>query len=127
MTKPSIRNQAEIEQRVCDLVTRLAAEFDLSWVTLHNRFDPTIGDDRVLCTTTCDWEYRQASFTWSLIQLASTEDEELELIAIHEIVHVLNAPVWESLTPKEQNRLGKLNELSTENITRVIAALMKKQ
>lgn len=125
MTKSSIRDQAAIEQRVNDLITRLSADFDLAWITLHNRFDPK-NEDRILCTTLCDWEYRQASFTWSLPQLAIISDEDLEVVAIHEIVHVLNAPVWESLTPKEQDRLGKLNELATENVTRVIAHLISK-
>ena len=119
-----IRDQSIIEDRVTALITRLSADFDLGWVTIHNRFDPKT-DDRVICATLCDWEYRQASFTWSLPQLAIISDEDLELCAIHEIVHVLNASVWESLTPKEQDRLGKLNEYSTENISRVIAHLYK--
>jgi len=121
-----IRDQDKIEQRVNDLTDRLARDFDLGWMTFKNSFDSAIDGDRIVCQTFCDWEYRQATFKWNTHQLSSMQDDELELTAIHEMVHCLNAVLWESLPPKRQNNMTKLNELSVENITRVIAHLYRK-
>lgn len=125
MAKSGIRNQEKIEQRVNDLVERLVTDFDLSWIIFKNSFDPAIDGDRVVCQTFCDWEYRQATFKWNTHQLSSMTDEDVEVTAVHEIVHVLNVCLWESLPDKYQNSHNKLNELATENVARLISHLYK--
>lgn len=125
MAKQSgIRDQDELERRVCDMVETVAAAMDLGWLKITNGFH-TDAEDRIICQTVADWEYRQSSLKWSLVQLATLTDEDLLLTIIHELVHCLNAPVWESLSSKEQGRLEKLNELATENCARAIAHLYK--
>ena len=123
----AIRDQAKIELRINALTVRLAADFDLGWMTFKNSFDPSIDGDRIVCQTFCDWEYRQATFKWNAHQLASMSDAEVEETAIHEIVHCLNACLWESLPDKYQNSHNKLNELATENISRLITHLYKEK
>ncbi len=122
-----IRNQAEIESRINAIVTRLVADFDLAWMTFKNTFDPAIDGDRIVCQTFCDWEYRQASFKWNAHQVASMHDDEIEATAIHELVHCLNACLWESLPERYQNSHNKLNELATENVARLITHLYKEK
>ncbi len=54
-------------------------------------------------------------------------DEEVEQTAIHELVHCMNACLWESLPDKYQNSHSKLNELATENVARLITHLYKEK
>jgi predicted protein tyrosine phosphatase len=121
-----VRNQAALEQRVNKVVQSFVDLFDLGWVRIINKFDPRVDGDRVICETVPDWEYRQATFIWNLHQVASLPDEKLDTTVIHEIVHVLNAPLFESLTPATQEKLAKLNELSVENVCRVIEFILTK-
>ncbi len=120
-----LRNQDDTEARVTALVARLVRDFDLGWMTFRNSFDPRIDGDRVVCDTACDFEYRQATFVWNSHQVATMLDDELEQTAIHEVVHCLNAALWESLSENQKNKLSKLNELATENVARVIIHLYK--
>ena len=122
----TIRNQAELEKRINTLIERLATDFDLGWMTFKNSFDPAIDGDRIVCQTFCDWEYRQSTFKWNAHQLSSMHDDEIELTAIHEMVHCLNAVLWESLPDKYQNSLSKHNELATENMARLSTHLYKR-
>jgi hypothetical protein len=125
MSKSHIRDQDEIEQRIRDLMDRLVEQMDIGWLKVTNAFD-TGTEDRVICTTVCDWEYRQASFKWSLVQAATMTDADLQLAAVHELVHCLNASIWLSMSPKQQDRYAKLNELATENVARCISHLLSK-
>jgi len=124
--KASIKDQEAIEQRVMAVMDDLIEQFKLDWWRVRVRFDPRIdGDERVVCDTTADWEYRQVGFVWSLFQLPSLTDEELHAIAVHEIVHMLMSPIWNELSEPQQTRLHKNNELATENIARVISHVLK--
>ncbi len=121
----TIFNQTAIERRVNDCVTRLTHDFDLGWMKFTNAFDSRADGDRIVCETICDFEYRQATFRWNYHLVSTMDDDDLEETAVHEIVHCLNAPTWESLPGKYQSSLAKLNELSTENLSRVITHLYK--
>ena len=126
MTASSIRDQNLLEERVTTLMDRLVKDLDLGWLRVTNKFDPcNLDTDRVLCETKADWEYRSATLLWNLHQVASTPDEYLEATAIHELVHALNSPIWESLTGPQQEKLQPLNELATENVARVIHHLLE--
>jgi hypothetical protein len=126
MSKSPIRDQELLEARCIAVVERIAEELDLGWLKIVNSFDPRNSEDRVVCECKSDWEYRQCSLLWNLHQVASTTDEDLEEIAVHELVHGLNDPVWGSLSGAQQEKLGRLNELATENVARVILHLLKK-
>lgn len=119
-----IRNQAKIEHNLRTITEQLAEQLELGWVKLSMSFDTGHSEDRVLCQCFCDWEYRQATIRWNVRQASSCTDDELKETALHELIHILNAPVWESMTELEQERLYKLNELATENVTRAILAIL---
>lgn len=120
-----IRDQELHEARCTLIVERIAYELDLQWLRITNRFDMCTDEpDRTVCETIADWEYRQVTFAWNIVQVAAAEDAELEQVATHELCHALIAPLWESLTPPQQGKLTKLNELATENVARVITHLL---
>lgn len=121
-----IRGQGAEERRIEAVVRSLARRLDLGWLHIANKYLPAALEDdaRVACVAKADWEYRQVSLRWCLPVTMPLDKSRLTAVALHELVHALNAPVWESLTEKEQERLYKLNELSTENVTRALLALL---
>lgn len=112
--------------RATAIVEEIVNRFDLGWMQWVVAFDPKAQDDnRVLCQTICDWYYRQTTLLFNLPTLASTTDAQLRGVVIHEIVHALIAPLFTSLTEAVQERLHDVNELSTENVSRVLEHLLK--
>ncbi|MDE3023764.1 MAG: hypothetical protein KGI54_18265, partial [Pseudomonadota bacterium] len=106
-------------------VDELLQRFEMQWTTIINRFNTSLEADRVVCATMADWEYRQASLNWNLPLVATFTDDELKAVAVHELVHVLTAPIWESIpTGRTRDNLFRLNELATENVSRVLLALL---
>jgi hypothetical protein len=122
----TIRDQGKVEQRIIRAVAAMCDEFDLGWLKVKNKFDARSDADRVICETVADWEYRQTTFVWSLHMVAALPDEELDATIMHELVHVLIAPLWSSLTVPVQEKLHHHNELSVENVCRVIEYILAK-
>lgn len=114
----------DTEARIGLVVDRWVKRLDISWLAVTNRFTLTDGDsdDRVACLAIPDWQYRQVTLRWNVVQTAGMEDDELEKTVVHELVHALIAPLFDELPDKEQTRLAKLNELATENVARAILA-----
>lgn len=75
-------------------------------------------DERVLAETLADWEYLQAKIDWNLDFSMACSKQKIALTAVHELVHVLHAPMEGLLKDKH----SKLGELSTENVARAILA-----
>lgn len=120
-----IKDQEQIEQRILNLMDFLSLRFDIGYLKLNNSFSSKAQDaDRIVCETLCDWEYRQATFVWNLHQVASMPDKALRDFAVHEIIHVLIAPLFNELPVTQQNKLAKNHELATENVARVISFVM---
>jgi hypothetical protein len=99
----------------------------MDWLTIKHKFDDRIDGDRVIAETIADWEYRQATIRWNLPTVACLSDAELDDTIVHEYVHVLNAPLYESLPETLKDRLAKHNEFSTENVARAIMAARVRQ
>ena len=121
------------------IVGRLQHRLNMDgWWTITHRYleghdgDETVDDDGeksiygTTAITTASWEYRTATIRWFMPVAALQSDEELELTAIHELVHVLLWPIYEVL-PGEQKYKGidKLNEYTTECIARVIHSALR--
>jgi hypothetical protein len=121
------KQQAAVVRRIQNICETLEQEFGLDgWCQITHRYDTgmdgdTSDDDGVNQTTACtttQWQYRQAQIRWYLPMAATTSDESLELIAIHEYVHVLLDPIYSVLPTKPG--IDKLNEYVTECLCRVI-------
>lgn len=115
-----MRDQALNEARVRALAERVQADLGLGWCSIEHRFTTVFSADRILAEAEVDWEYRQASIAWNLQAVAVIDDAELLATMVHELVHVMIAPLWESLPDKIQAQTSKLMELSTENVSRSI-------
>ena len=89
-----------------DRVTKLIAKLAPIWQTRlgldhwdiqHTHIDTYFGDDsgqdhKVTATTHAQWQYMDANIKWYLPSAVRHNDEALEKILIHELVHVLLAP-----------------------------------
>lgn len=119
------------QERAEEAIRQAAYDMGLpGWLYITVAFDPKHADGedgRVACTTTCDWEYRQVSFLWNLPIVATLTEQDLHDTALHELVHALIAPLWDCVREEDQENkhIGKLNELATENVTRVIRHIME--
>ena len=113
--------QAEQEQRILSIAAIIETEMDLGWLDIVHKFDPRSGDERVICETHPDWEYRQASLLWNIECCAARTDEELTDTMIHELVHVLIDPLWSVACKVKGAR--RLNEFSVECVARAISAV----
>ena len=121
----AIRGQAKLEKRITALVEHLIDLMELHWLEIQIRFDQANGPDSPVCGTQCDWQYRRAVMSWNLPEACSLQDDELELVAIHELCHPLIDPVWDAHPEKDSEPVKKVGELSVENVARVVQALLK--
>lgn len=64
--------------------------------------------------TSSQWQYRKAGIAWHLDVIAQMTDEDLELLVIHEFVHVLSSSWANAKTAAEQER----KEFATECLAR---------
>jgi hypothetical protein len=62
-------------------------DWDISWE--YNREPPD--KEREIAHCAVDWEYEQATVTWSITELLNDEcdDEKLERIVVHELAHII--------------------------------------
>jgi|SRR5579863_2319099 len=124
-------HQADARKRVLKITKALEAELGLDgWLDIKHIFDPgydgdtTIDTDgspsvyRTTAITTAQWKYRYATIRWYLPTAAQQDDDTLALIAIHEYIHVLLAPLT---SPHHKSMAADLEEFVTESIARVIA------
>lgn len=112
------------------------------WDIQHTHIDTYYGDDngqdhKVTATTHAQWQYMDANIKWYLPSAVRHDNETLEKILVHELVHVLLAPeqalidteITHSSThgqysETQTNALVERNyehiELSTEMVTKAL-------
>lgn len=126
-----MRNENAEKKRVEDLVSYVTQRLDLGWCEVHVRFsvkldgaDDDASHPRVAAVCQPDWEYRQASIVVYPAETAVMTDDEVFKMVVHELCHVLIAPLWSEVSAKDGERLGKHNELACENVARALLAAM---
>lgn len=118
LTRKQVQDQ--VEHRILAIAGQIETEMDLGWQTIVHKFDPRVGDDRIVCETSVDWQYRQTSCLWNVELCAGRTDDELVETMVHEFVHILIAPLWEAVGKKKHELV---NEFSVENVARAILAV----
>jgi hypothetical protein len=73
----------------------------------------------IIADTSAEWEYRSATIRWYLGRTATLADTDLEITAIHELSHVLLAPMESHV----KNRYTEQAEFAVENTARLIKRL----
>lgn len=85
---------------------------------------PNADDIRTTASATSSWEYRFATLTFYMPKIAELDDEELEDVLVHEIAHLLVAPItatWRGM-PEDQLRVTyrQLEESTVANMASVL-------
>ena len=117
-----MKGEALEQARITSMMDELLEEFALYWVQVVYKFSTKTVGDRVAAETTTDWEYRQASIEFCLPVTILETDLELRRICVHELVHVLAAPM--EMQVKDKPLSNKLCELAVENLTRALLEVM---
>lgn len=74
-------------------------QVDLAYCRTRDEFEPgdTDNPDGVLPAAKChtDWRYGHSTITWVLPEIADMDDEKLELVFLHELMHIfVNEMRW---------------------------------
>lgn len=87
---------------------------DLGFITVKNYFS----DEEVEHTAevVTNWEYREAAIVWYTMHAKDLTQNELDAAAVHELGHILVAPMSDHLPGKHH----KLEEFVVESIARAI-------
>jgi hypothetical protein len=112
----------ELRTRIYAIVNEWLDLLEMRWlhITVSCSDSEHPDDSYTAADTDAKWEYRQAKITFYLPSIANHDDEDLEGIIVHELVHVLLAPM-ESLRKDSET---KQCELAVENTARALIAAM---
>jgi hypothetical protein len=119
-----VRGEEAEKARIEAITDEVLEELAMHWVTIRHRFTTANGEDRVLAETEPDWEYRQASIEWNLGLTLARTDLELRRDIVHELVHVLVAPMEQLIQVGPKSLKVKLCEAAVENVTRAILEVL---
>jgi hypothetical protein len=106
-------NKKEI-QRVERTVSRWQTVMGLGGVTLSNYFSDE--ESSSIAEVVTAWEYQQAGIIWFSQNVIELSQQELDEAAVHELGHILVAPMSDHL-PEEHH---KLEEFTVTAITKAI-------
>ena len=87
---------------------------DLGFVAIQNEFSDEASDNIAQVVT--NWEYREAAIIWYNEQCKDLTPDEVDRAAVHELSHILVAPMSDYLP----NKHHKLEEFTVESIARAI-------
>jgi hypothetical protein len=117
-----MKGQKFQEKRCKAMVEDWADRLGISaWCLINVRFSTDIDGERITAECTPDWEYEQAGIKFNLPTCAVMSDERLEAAVVHELVHILTAPMEQKLRKRD----ALLGELSVEKITKAIIRAAK--
>lgn len=110
-----------IQERIAEIAARWERMIDLPGIDITHVYVNSTNDDDVdtAATTSTAWIYRQAEIKWYLTACAGMDDEGLELVVIHELVHVLLATLKDRLKAGSDEHC----EHATENVARALLAV----
>jgi len=103
------REKLRIERRV----HHWQAVMDLGFITVHNFFSDE--DPEQTAEVLTNWEYREAAIVWYAKANGMTQ-EEVDEVVVHELGHVIVAPMSDHLP----NKHHKLEEFVVSSLTKAI-------
>lgn len=103
------------KKRLAKLADELVKPLGFGWFTLDMQYDRQL--DRTMpdtiARTYCQPEYMMATIVWYMPEVANQNDEELRHVFIHELCHILTAPL--AANPNDSTK-----EQATELVARTI-------
>jgi hypothetical protein len=100
-------------------VARWQTVMDLGFITVHNYFSDE--DPAQTAEVITNWEYREAAIMWYAKARQLTQ-EELDQCVVHELGHIIVAPMSDHLPAKHI----KLEEFCVESIARAVLGAYRK-
>lgn len=101
---------AEVRERIRNIVTRWITPMGLNWWDVEVKFvyQAPLADSSFLTIARADveWEYKLASITFYVPEMVDMEDKELEEIVVHEMVHILVAPIQQDDGNQQMTEFG---------------------
>jgi hypothetical protein len=94
-------------------VSRWQTAMNLGFITVENYFSDE--DPMQIAEVITNWEYREAAIVWYAKASGLTQDE-LDQCAVHELGHIIVAPMSDHLP----NKHHKLEEFVVESIAKAI-------
>lgn len=117
----ALRTKERIVAVVDEWTARLGIE-QLGFIVNHRFVNDYASDDlgpTTVAETKGDWEYRNFGVVWYLGSAARLDDDGLIGVFVHEICHVLLAPMEQNVPDK----YAKLCEFAIESVTRAMRNL----
>lgn len=104
--------------RVCAAFDEWVVLLKLDWIgiTLVRNDGAHAENEDVAADTTAKWQYRQAMIRAYLSAMATSTDEEIENIIVHELAHILVNPMEDKVPSKHEDQC----ELAVENVARAL-------
>lgn len=106
--------------RFCATVDKWVAILDMQWVeiTLARNDSFHAEEEEVAAATSTKWSYRQADIRAYLPVIVGYTDAQMDILVVHELVHVLVNPMEDELPSKYEKQC----ELAVESVARAIVA-----
>jgi len=87
---------------------------DLGFVSIYNYFSDE--ESKNIAEVMTNWEYREAGIVWYNQHIRKISQEHLDETVVHELGHIIVAPMSDHLP----NKHHKLEEFVVESITKAI-------
>lgn len=87
---------------------------DLGFISIYNHFSDS--ESKNIAEVVTNWEYREAAIVWYNNQIRTLSQDELDSAAVHELGHIIVAPMSDHLP----NKHHKLEEFVVESIAKAI-------
>lgn len=115
MTDKEYREQ---KKRVQKFIDKWHKTLGMGWYRIDLEWDRARAEDypNEAAITEWQWQYRTASITFRLPEIALLNDEKLENVVVHEFAHILTGAMVQN--QPDENR--QLMEYSTENVARAL-------
>lgn len=109
------REYAKQKKRIKALIDEFFKPLGFGWYTVDFRYDRDLNGDNtnVAATTHVDWHYMQATITFFVPRISDLTDEELYGVVIHELCHIIVAPL-------QADPSNATWELTTELVARTV-------
>ena len=91
-------------------------QIDLEYSREYREDDDDNGNGTSQAETWCQWQYRSARIVFYLPAFKDTNDWKVERVVVHELSHILVAPIHDFT----DDNTTQMTEAATENVTRAL-------
>lgn len=118
---------AKTKRKVEKYLDKWRDAMGLGWYHIHITWDRSYAEKRSCVgeTNMNRWQYREADIIFYLPRIAEEDDKTIEQIVVHELCHVLLAPISVNMENLNDAYQVQVNELATEMVTKALVWVRK--